>query len=153
MVWTYSLTSLATTQKDQVRLAIGDTLSSDQQLQDEEINAALANRSTILGAAADCCRSIAAKFSRSVTQKAAGASANFSDLAKQYLTMALQFDAQAALSGSALPYAGGISIADKMNQETNSDRVPPNFTIGMDDNVLPVPEVGPEGETEEFDNS
>ena len=143
MTWTYSVSDLATSAKDQLRLAIGDTLTSDQQLQDEEILQFIAGRSTLAGACADACRALATKFSRSVTQKAAGASANFSDMAKAYQRMAAQFEQQAALGGSALPYAGGMSIADKQSQEQNDDRVPPSFSIGMDDNVLPVPSAGP----------
>lgn len=144
MSWTYS--PGAATSLNQVRLLIGDTLSSDQQLQDDEINALIGGRSSLLGAAADCCRSLAAKYSRSVTQKSVAQSLNLSDLAKQYNAMALQFEAQAAKFGSGMPYAGGISATDKLLQEQNSDRVSPQFTLGMDDDLLPVPPVGTETE-------
>lgn len=142
MTWTYSVTDLATSPKDAVRLAIGDTISSAPQLQDEEINAFIAGRSSLLGACADCCRALASQYSRSVSQAANTAKVAFSDLSKAYAARAIMFEVQAASSGSAMPYAGGISIADKQNQEQNADRVPPNFQIGMDDDVLPNPSAG-----------
>lgn len=128
---------------DEVRLNIGDTVAMDQQLQDEEILAILAVRPNIYGAAANCCRALAAKFSRSVTQKAAGATINYSDMSKAYALRAQQFEMQAAMVGSGMPYAGGISIADKTSQEQDADRVSPQFRIGMDDNVFPVGPAGP----------
>lgn len=152
MTWSYSIADLATSAKDQVRAQIGDVLSTDPQLQDEEIATFITGRGSILGACADCCRAIASKFSRSVTQKAGGSAANFSDLAKAYREMALQFEARAAAGGSALPYAGGISNADKLSQELNDDRVSPQFAIGMDDALLPVPPVGIETQTDALAN-
>ena len=152
MTWTYSLTDLANSAKDQVRAMIGDTVASDPQLQDEEIAQFVAGRTTTFGAAADACRALASKFSRSVTQKANGAQVNFTDLAKAYLKMALGFDQQAALAGGAMPYAGGLSIADKQGQESDSDRVPPEYVIGMDDAMLPVPPVGTQSQIFPEDN-
>jgi len=142
MTWSY--TPGGTDSLDVVRFLIGDTLTTDQQLQDAEINTAIGQRSTVYGAAAVCCRSLASKFARSVTFKSGQSSANFSDLYKAYLAMAINFEAQAALSGGGTPYAGGISQADMLSQVQNGDRVPSVFTIGMDDNLLPVGPVGPE---------
>ena len=133
-MWSY--TPGGSAPKDQVRLLIGDTLPTDPQLQDEEVNAFIASRSTITGAAEACCLSLAAKFSRSVDFKAGQSSAKFSDLSKQYRLMALNFGIQAASSGAAMPYAGGISVTDKMRQESDTDRVEPQFVLGMDDNDL-----------------
>lgn len=148
MTWTYSPFDLSTSSKDQVRIAIGDILSTDPQLQDEEIASFIAGRTSISGACADCCRAIASRMSRSVTMKTTSAGANWSDLSKAYLRMAIQFDQQAISSGSAMPYAGGISIVDKMNQESNTDRVQPQFNLDMDDNrLMPFGPAG--GETEE----
>ena len=33
---------------------------------------------------------------------------------------------------------------DKLSQETNSDRVEPQFVIGMDDNTIPIPSLPPD---------
>lgn len=148
MTWSY--TPGATDAKNQVRMLVGDTLPTDPQLQDEEINFAIGLRSTAYGAAAVCARSLAAKFARSVTFKAGQSSATFSDLSKAYLTMATQFEMQAALSGAGMPYAGGISETDMLNQEQDGDRVPSVFTIGMDDDTIPVGPLRPETQTSEF---
>lgn len=151
MVWSYLPLPNEIRNIDQVRLNIGDTVKCDQQLQDEEIVAFLAGRPNIYGACADACRSLAAKFGRSVNQKAGPNSANFSDMAKAYLRMASGFDQKAAMSGSAMPYAGGISVADKIRQDQDTDRVKPQFNIGLDDNnLLPF---GPSGQQTEEDAS
>lgn len=142
MSWTYEPTLIAASAMMQVRLAIGDILPSAPQLQDEEINYFLSIRSTINGACAECCRSLAARYSRSVDMKAGDNSRSFSQMAKAYSTQAAIFESKAAMGGAAVPYAGGISVADKMQQEQNPDRVSPQFNIGMDDNDLPVPSGG-----------
>ena len=140
---TYQSGVVATWAIYQVRFLIGDTVTSEQLLEDAEIAFAISLRSNIYGAAAECCRSLASKFSRSVTQRAGGSISNFSDMSKAYAARALQFDSQAAQFGAGMPYAGGISESDKLSQEQDGDRVPPQFIIGMDDNTLPVTEAGP----------
>lgn len=152
MTWSYVPTQLATSTKDQVRLLIGDVLSTDPQMSDEEVNFAISNRGSILGAAADCCRALAAKFARSPDQKSAALQVSFSQMSKQYALMAVQYEAQAAMGGAGVPYAGGISLTDKLNQEQDGDRVSPQFTLGMEDDLLPLPPVGPEtmSENQEF---
>lgn len=142
MTWTYIPQELATSSLMQLRLLIGDTLVTDQQLQDEELAEFIGSRSTIYGAAAEACRSLATKFARSVTRAAGSSKVNWSDLYKAYLMMATNFESQAALMGGGPGYAGGISEADKQAQEMNPDRVPPAFNVGMDDNVLPLPPAG-----------
>jgi hypothetical protein len=63
-------------------------------------------------------------------------------MAKAYGVKAREFEDKAAMAGAGLPYAGGISIVDKLNQEQNQDRVQPQFQIGMEDNLLPVTPAG-----------
>ncbi|WP_407146251.1 hypothetical protein [Bradyrhizobium sp. ORS 86] len=138
MTWTYDVTALATSAKDNVRLLIGDTDETDPQLQDEEIAYFLSGRPNPYGAAAECCRALAAKYARLVSQSAGDTKFVFSDMSKAYERRASDFEGQAANSGAGLPYAGGISNTDKLNQESDSDRVQPQFTLGIDDNFLPV---------------
>ena len=149
MTWSYSLSTLATTPKDQVRRLIGDVILQDQQIADEEINFALSSRSSIYGAAADACSYIAAQYSRKadvVSQSPGGGAlkTNYSQQAKSYLAMAAKFENLSVARGGALPYAGGVSIADKQNNEADPDRVAPQFNIGMTDNFLPEGPVGNE---------
>jgi hypothetical protein len=138
MTWSYFPNLLGKQAKDTVRLLIGDVLSSDPQLQDEEINYFVTNRGTLYGAAADACRAMASKFSRSVDQQSGQSKFSFSQMAKAYNTKAAQFEEKAGIL-TAVVYAGGISASDVLLQEVNSDRMQPQFTVGMDDNYLPEP--------------
>jgi hypothetical protein len=148
MTWTYNPATLATVPKDQVRLLIGDTLSTDQQLQDEEILYLLTQRASVYGTAAECCRSLQAKFSRSVDQQSGTNKNSYSQMAKAYGVKAVEFEAKAAATGAGMPYAGGISIADKLTQQLDPDRVPPQFQIGMDENLI-APAAGDTGNESE----
>jgi hypothetical protein len=65
--------------------------------------------------------------------------------AKAYSARAIEYEVQANARSGALPYAGGISINDKIQNELDIDRVPPAFTVDMDDNYLPVAPIGNEG--------
>jgi hypothetical protein len=143
VTWSYSIGDLATSPKDQVRLLIGDTVTTDQQMQDEEIDYYLTQRASPYGAAAECCRTLQARFSRSVDQKGGDTDAKYSQLAKAYGIKAAEFEAKAAAGGS-LPFAGGIDIHQKQRQEADPDRVQPQFQIGMDDDFLPVAPAGNE---------
>jgi hypothetical protein len=143
-MWTYDISDLQTSAKDQVRFIIGDTLATAPQLDDEEINFALTLRGSLYGAASVCCRSMAAKFSRSVDQAVGDIKASYSQLAKAYTRKAVELEALAATGLT--PYAGGISVTDMINRQMNADRVPMQFNIGMMDALLPVPPVGTEQE-------
>lgn len=152
MTWTYNVYDIATSPKDQVRLLIGDTVDCDPQLQDEEIVFLISSRTTVYGAAAECCRSLASKYARSVDSAAGTQKATLSQLSKQYTSKAIQFEQKASASGAAMPYSGGISIADKQRQDANTDRVPPQFTLDMDDNRI-APAIGGGSEDDTNDES
>lgn len=142
MTWTYDPSQLSTSAFMQVRFMIGDTLTGDQQIQDEEIQFALTLDPSIWRVAATCCRSIAAQLSRQADSVQGELRTLYSSRSKAYATRAASYENTAVARGGGLPYAGGISIADKLQQEQNSDRVDPQFQIGMDDNLIPVGEVG-----------
>ncbi len=145
MTWTYNFTQLAAgAQLPQVRFLIGDTLPSDQLLQDEEIDYALSARGNVYAAAADCCRSIASTFSRQSDMADGDLRISRSQKAKAYMERALNLDAQFAINGGAQPWAGGISVTQKQTAEQDSDRVTPQFNLGMEDNQLPVGDTGNE---------
>lgn len=146
MSFSYDVTQLATSKLYQVRLMIGDTAAPGS-LQDEEINYFLTVRPSIYGAGALCCRSIADSASAQVDQTLpAGIGFKFSQKAKAYAARAAELEVLATVAGGGLPYAGGISISDKLEQEMNEDRVPPSFNLGMDDDDLPVTPSGNETE-------
>ena len=140
--WSYNVTQLMTSPKDQVRLIIGDVVSADPQMQDEEIGFFLSVRANVWGAAAECLYAMADKFSRSVDKANGQAKANYSQMAKAYASRAMMMDTRAAMRGSGAPYFGAISISDMITQLENPDRPPPQMTVGITDNYLPVPPAG-----------
>lgn len=145
MSWNYDVTQLQEQPIFQARFLIGDTNDNDQQLQDEEIEFTLTLRSSIWGAAAMCCETLAAKLSRKADTVTGELRTLYSAQARAYNARAAYYEQQSAIFGGALPITGGISISDKINQEEDNDRVPPNFNVGMTDNLnQPLPPAGNE---------
>jgi hypothetical protein len=124
-VWTYNLAALSQPLY-QVRLLLGDTQINAPLLQDEEIGQYLAAYSNPYYAAAYAAEAIAGTFSRQVDRTLSGLSLTNSQKVMQYMTLARSLRRQGALS--AVPYAGGQSVADKQDREQNNDRVAPEFT-------------------------
>ena len=148
MTWNYNVTELAATPLFQARFLIGDTLSNDQQLQDEEINFSLTVRGSIWGAAAMGCASIASQLSRKADTVTGELHTLYSAQSKAYYARSQMYEGMAAARGGSLPILGGISVTEKINQELNPDRVWPNFNIGMQDNLnYPLPPAGNETPT------
>jgi len=141
MTWTYTVTSLATSQLMQVRHLIGDVKQAEQLLQDEEINWELTQYPNIYGASAACCRALAAKFAVMVDTVQGDLRTVYSQRSRNYKMLAMDYE-QRGFRG-VTPYAGGISVSDKVSVETDTDRVPPSFNRGQFDDLLPV---GPAGE-------
>ena len=131
MTWTYTSTDPGGTNKDWVRLKIGDTSSGDQLLQDEEITALLTDAGAKRRAAVLACRSIGARFARRADKGVGKLNIAASQAAKAYFDLALTLEREQAVSVA--PYAGGISIADKEIDLSDSDRVDPLFTVGQYD--------------------
>lgn len=140
--FTYDATALSGTtaysKLMQVRTLIADTNNKDALLWDEQINFAVAQRINIYSAAADCCRQIAAKYSRDVDITEGLLHKSYSARQRAFAARAEELDQRARIAGSGLPYAGGISRMDKQLQNQNSDRVVPQFMIGLTDAWLPV---------------
>ena len=127
----------------QARFLIGDTNANDQQLQDEEIQFTLTIRASIWGAAATCCESISANLSRKADTTTGELRTLYSSLSRAYHARAMAYESKSVELGGALPFAGGISIAQKILAETDPDRVSPDFSRGLQDN-LNYP-IGPAG--------
>lgn len=143
MSWSYSPSDLNTTtasgRLNSVRLLVGDTDSSDQLVQNEEIVFALGQaNNNVYYAAAWVCRTVAAKFSRMVDTQLDGAlSAKYGSKAKQYQQLASQIENQGKkTSGKSLGvFAGGISVADVIVAHEDPDRVKSAFKLDQFDNV------------------
>lgn len=134
MAWSYDETDLGTTtasgRLNSVRLLLGDTDTNDQQVQNEEITFGLAQTNdNIYFAAAWCARTVAAKYSRQVNTQLDGAlSADYTDLAKQYTSLAESLEYQGKKAGAVVGVkAGGISKARVDVVRANTDRIVPSF--------------------------
>lgn len=127
MTWTYDAANIQTTPLYQVRMIIGDTLSTEPLLQDEEISFTLIRRNSVNGAAAMCSRSIAAKFSRLSDTTVGPQKFDLSQKAANYTKLADDLEQLDDATGGAFCFSGGISIANKQTYEADPDRVDPSF--------------------------
>lgn len=153
MTWSYNPAQIQTNQIFQVRYLIGDTNQDDPQQENEEIEFALQIRGSIWGAAAMACESISANLSRKADTVTGELHTKYSTLSTAYNARSMVYEQQAAARSGALPIVGGISIQEKINQESDPDRVPPNFNIGMtDNNNQPLPPAGNESSIPVSDN-
>lgn len=134
MAWTYNAADLNTTtpsgRLNTVRLLVGDTDTTDQQVQNEEITFSLAenNDNTYLSAAW-IARAISSKYARLVTTKLDGAlSADYSDLAKQYQGLADQLEYRGKTDGASIGIlAGGITKSGIEAVRANTNRIEGSF--------------------------
>ncbi len=134
MAWTYDETDLDKTttsgRLNVVRLLIGDTDTNDQQVQNEEITFALnQTNDNVYYAAAWAARTIAAQYSRRVTQNLSGAlSADYSDLQDHYTSLAETLEHQGKKTGAVLGIkAGGITKSGVDAIRANTNRITPSF--------------------------
>ena len=133
MTFTYDVDDLSTTtasgRRNAVRFLVGDTDSTDVQVQDDEITFALAQSSdNVYEAGAYGCRAIAAKYSRRVDTELDGAlSASYSDLHAHYMALAENLEAESKKQSGLGVKAGGLSKTDISVVRQDTDRVPPSF--------------------------
>jgi len=134
MAWSYDPTDLDNTtasgRLNIVRLLVGDTDTVDQQVQNEEITFGLSeNGNNIYLSASWIARAISSKYSRLVTTSLSGAlSSDYSDLAKQYQTLADQLEYQGKTNGASVGIlAGGITKTQVENVRANTNRIEGSF--------------------------
>lgn len=123
----------ALSQRDQVRLLIGDTDSTDRQLSDAEIDWTLTQNANVYMTAGQACRSLAARYARKVDRAMGDLKISYSQMQKSYLDLAFQLEQRGTMEGASV-YAGGISKSDKAVVQDDTDRQNPNFRVGQDDN-------------------
>jgi len=135
MTWTYTgFTDPLFAQIDEVRLLIGDTNSSDQQLQDEEIQYYIDTYGPGINAAIPAVQGIMAKCARLVDEKTGEVEVDWSDKLNNYGKLLDQLQEQKLTKNVPDVFAGGTSVTDIENRESDTDRVQDCFTVGMDDN-------------------
>tara|TARA_R110000803_G_scaffold78672_3_gene143891 strand:+ start:1985 stop:2452 length:468 start_codon:yes stop_codon:yes gene_type:complete len=138
MAWSYDPTDLDTTtasgRLNTVRLLVGDTETLDQQTQNEEIMFSLSeNSNNIYYSASWIAKVIASKYSRKVNTELDGAlRSDYSDLAKQYMSLADKLEYQGKTSGSGSSVgigvlAGGITKTSIETVRANTDRIEGSF--------------------------
>jgi hypothetical protein len=134
MSWSYDATNLDTStvsgRINTVRLLVGDTDTTDQQVQNEEIAFALSQTGdSVYSAASWAARTIASQYSRRVNTELSGAlKASYSDLATQYSKLAENLEYQGKKAGGAIGVlAGGITISDVNAVRANTNRVEASF--------------------------
>lgn len=145
MAWTYS-GDPASSEKDYVRFLVGDTDTNDQLVQDEEIEAVLADEGNVSLAAAIIAEAIAGKYSRLADISVGKTSISYSQRAASYLALATRLRKQSKQKAifRVRPYAGGISRSDKENVENNDDRVKPIFEKDLFKNPYTTDPISPD---------
>lgn len=134
MTWTYNVAQLATSELYQVRLEIQDTDSTNELLQDEEIDRALSVESNFWGAAARCCEILARRFLAKADVRLGRALAvTYSKMAEQYAAMATSLRGK-AIAGTAAPWVGGMLVSDKEMYREQTNLVQPIFARDMQEN-------------------
>jgi len=135
-VWSYEAD--LPTDKDKVRLLIGDTDTSDKLLSDSEVEYFITTHGSLNRAASEACRAIAAMFARQMSRSVGGLQADFSAKHRQYLSMAENLDANQQLDPVS-PFVSGYSKAAKAIDFADDDRENLAARKGIHDN----PRVGP----------
>tara|TARA_R110000782_G_scaffold118768_3_gene209415 strand:+ start:1312 stop:1767 length:456 start_codon:yes stop_codon:yes gene_type:complete len=134
MAWSYDPADLNTTtasgRLNTVRLLVGDTNTLDQQKDNDEITFALTESGdNVYYAGAWTARAIASKYSRQVNTEISGAlKADYSDLAKQYKTLADELEYQGKTSGAAVGVlAGGTTKSGIEAVRADTNRIEGSF--------------------------
>ena len=145
--WTYDAEALNSTtagyytgstagERWQIRLLIQDTNTARQLFQDEEIDWQQTKEANIYMAAAALCDVLVAKAGGVKSKKISEFAISYDP--RYYQSLAAQLRARGF--GHQVPYAGGISIADKLAQQSDPDWVPPAIPRGLDNNpAAPAP--------------
>ena len=112
----------------EVRLLVGDTDSTDPQLWDDEITYLIDRQGSVRSAAVAACETLAAKYARRADKQVGDLRVSASQRSKAYHALADRLSLD--LSLTAIPSAGGISIADKQSTVSDTDRVVPGVSKG-----------------------
>jgi hypothetical protein len=135
MAWTYTADP-ANSDRDAVRLHIGDTDTNDQQLQDSEVEYYLGLFGTsgdgrVVPASVRCCEALAAKYARQTDTTNQGLSVAASKRQAHYLALASQLREQGATLAEV--FTGGSSYSEAEKLDDDSDLIPPVFRRGIND--------------------
>lgn len=137
MAWTYS--SDFTTTRDQVRFLIQDTQTARQLVSDAEIAWVVSTEANVYMAAALLCDALVAKAGNIKTKVVGDLRLTYDPSYYRGLAAALR----ARGAGHQVPFAGGISISDKLEQQSDTDAVQPRaFRTELDNPRADQPSPG-----------
>jgi hypothetical protein len=136
MSWSYGNDPSAS-DKDYVRFRIGDTDTTDQLVQDEEINGAVALTSTKQQAALLTAKALLAKWARFVDTKMGKLSLALSQRIRALQALIPDLEDEAGTLGGALgvPYMAADSLSERKAVTDDTDRLEPAFALAMHDIV------------------
>lgn len=132
MTWTYDSTDIST-DLARVRRNIGDTVSTDPGLTDEEINSFLNDGLSLDLATLRSAQALYAKWVRDVDRSNLGMSANRSQKL-QHLKDLIDGYLAPRVRRRATPFLGGVSYDNKESLEADDDFVRPRVRRGQFDN-------------------
>ena len=116
---------------DIVREELGSPSTDD--ISDETLERLIGEEGTLYGAAYRAAEILARKYAMKVDLAVGDYRESFSDIAKRWQELAESLKRRAVIAGAG-PYAGGISVADKLARQCDPDRPKPDFWRGMWDN-------------------
>jgi hypothetical protein len=135
LTWSYS-GNPAASDLDAVRFYVGDTNTSRQLLQDEEVNFTIAEHGNLRMAAAVCADALAALFAREADQRVGDISKSLSQVSKAFERLATKLRKEAGKRAGVSFPATSIDWKDSRGEET--DLVQPEFPIALGDNIWAV---------------
>jgi hypothetical protein len=119
--WTYSGDPSAS-DRDAVRFRIGDTDEAEPLLADAEIDWLLAEQGTVLPAAIEACRAIAARYARKCDKSVGPVSISYSQRSQHYRDLAAEIAHEAGLDVPLVaPVITGQSASDMEAQRADGD--------------------------------
>ncbi len=129
----------ATVPNDELKFLVGDTSTSaaGTQLSSAECSYLIGVYGSAKAASPAAARALAAKFADECQKQVGDLQLWAQQKFEHYTTLSQSLEQTAALR--AVPYAGGISQADKTAVKSNTDRTVPSFTLGSMDNKLAGP--------------
>ena len=150
MTWTYTgdlptdpATATTAQKRDWIRVAVGDTVSTNPLVTDETIASALAETvasggtvtwALLYGAAATTAERIAALFPAQKASKLTigKTSVEYVSNAEAFRTLAMELRRKARSKVPITPFFGGVSVADNQTAAADSSRVQPRAYAGED---------------------
>ncbi len=124
MSWTYG-GDPKNSDRDKIRLLVGDTDSSNQLVTDEEIDWALDRESSIFEAAALTAEFVAASFARNPDKQIRDLSVKFSQTISSYRELAEEYKQRSSGQGTWKDLAPGLSQDTKDSYDDDDDLVKP----------------------------